>query len=130
MYYQRYNEKTKTRYTTNGTLPAQRLHKACTTHKHKHFHEIIQVSLFMHNGTWFHISTNFRANRSAARIRRERVAAQTSSGAAIPGWRDTKSPLSTHRTQQREGKIEDHRSTVVAFAIARSADLFIYNLFY
>ena len=26
-------------------------------------HKIIQVSWFRHNGTWFHSSTNFRANR-------------------------------------------------------------------
>jgi predicted outer membrane repeat protein len=27
-------------------------------------HKIIQVSWFRHNGTWFHSSTNFRANTS------------------------------------------------------------------
>jgi hypothetical protein len=45
-----HNEKTMTRYTANGMLPAQHLHKACARRKHKHFHEVIQVSLFTHKG--------------------------------------------------------------------------------
>jgi hypothetical protein len=61
-------KKTMTRYTANGMLPAQCLHKACTKHKRKHFHETIQVSLFTHNGTWFHISTNIRGNRSCREL--------------------------------------------------------------
>ena len=60
-----FNEKNNdARYTANNTLPAHHEHKACTKHKRKHFHEIIQVSWFKHNGTWFHsYCTNFRANR-------------------------------------------------------------------